>query len=233
MSERYLEIQYRPIYWVHYLRAEIEKTPALAAADANWATSSLLDLAFSLETRIGNLIEIQRLTDEYLRAVVQELDGESEIDSLVDGGFAYRVKNEAALRRVIIGLDSLVVESRSCFENLAKFYREFVRNYFDENVSETASYAKVAASVPVPGWAEGLRLSRHDIVHDRSPWIRFQVQSLPRAYQAVLILEYRINAPSAPKDEISLVGLRTLQANLTAALASIRRELVERVKGLQ
>jgi len=133
MPERYLEIEYRPIYWAHHLRAEIGKTPALAAADANWAASALLDLAFSLETRIGNLIEIQRQTDENLRVVGQELASRSEIESLVEGGYAYRVQDEAALRRVIIGLNSLVVESRSCFENLAKFYREFVRNYFKLN----------------------------------------------------------------------------------------------------
>jgi len=96
-----------------------------------------------------------------------------------------------------------------------------------------ASYAKVAASVPVPGWAERLQVSRHDIVHDRSPWIRFQVQSLPRRYQAVLILEYRVNAPPVPEDEISLAALQGLLTNLEAALAAIRTELIERVRALQ
>jgi hypothetical protein len=122
---------------------------------------------------------------------------------------------------------------RSCFENLANFYREFVRNYFNENISKADSYAKVAASVDAPAWADRLGLNRHDIVHERSPWIRFDVQLHPRRYQAVLILEYRLNAPARPEDEIGVEVLRNLQGQLTVALAAIRRELIERVKGLQ
>jgi hypothetical protein len=229
----YLEIAYSPAYWVHHLRAEIDRTPALKQADMNWATSPLLDLAFGLETRIGNLIEISRQVDENLRTVGRELESEADLDALVAGGYAYRMRDEVALRRVIIGLNCLVVESRSCFENLAKFYREFIRNYFGESISVGDGYAKVAAAVDVPGWADNLGLSRHDIVHERSPWIRFEIQSQPRRYQAILILEYRLNIPPRPEDEIGVAELQALQGQLTAALAAIRRELIERVKALR
>jgi hypothetical protein len=229
----YLEIEYRPSYWVHQLRTEIARTPALAAADAQWATSSLLDLAFSLETRIGNLIEIQRQTDENLRVVGEELQRAAELDSLVAGGYAYRVENQVALRRIVIGLNSLVIESRSCFETLARFYREFLRAYFGETISDVASYKRVAAAVPVAGWAEDLRLTRHDIVHDRSPWIRYKVQQTPPRFQAVLLLEYRPSSLPCPGDEITLEALRSAQHNLTAALATIRSELIDRVRSLQ
>ena len=231
---RYLEIEYRPSYWVHHLRAEIARTPALVAADAQWATSPLLDLAFTLETRIGNLIEIQRQTDESFAVVGQELASVAELDSLVAGGYAYRMENQVALRRIIIGLNSLVIESRSCFETLSRFYRNFLRIYFGETISDVASYERVAAAVPVPGWAEELRLTRHDIVHERSPWIRFKVQQTPPPrFQAVLLLEYRLGAPPRPGDEITLESLRAAQDNLTAALATIRSELIDRVRAFQ
>jgi hypothetical protein len=229
---RYLEIEYRPAHWVHQLRAEIAKTPALAAADARWSGSRLLDLAFALETRIGNLDEIARLANENIRLVVDELQ-HADIDHFLEGGYAYRVRNQVALRRVIIALNSMIVESRSCFETLAKFYREFVRNYFNETLSKEASYAKVAATVDAEGWADDLGLNRSDILHGRSPWIRFAVQSGPRQYQPVLILEYRIDAPAVPRDEIGVEALEALQRRLGASLEAIRRELIDKVRTLQ
>jgi hypothetical protein len=253
-----LDIAYLPSYWVHPLRAEIAKTPALADADKKWSNSPLFDLAFSLETRVGNLREIARQTDENLKIVAAELNREQELATLIEGGYAYQVRDEVALRRVIIGLGTLAVESRSCFENLTRFYRQFVRNYFNETISEDQSYAKVAACGALQGpaladpdgvqqqeasgpptrasdsqWAETLRLNRNDMVHYRAPWLRFEVQAQPRHYQAILILEYRLNTRLGPQDEISLDALKAIQGHLRIALDAIRDELIERVKALQ
>jgi hypothetical protein len=157
----------------------------------------------------------------------------SEVESLIAGDYAYRVHDEAALRRIVIGLSTLTVESRSCFENLARFYREFVANYFDEDISGRGGYAKVAESGGGGDWADTLRLNRHDMVHYRAPWLRLEVQLEPRRYEIVLILEYRQNVPAGPQDEISLQALRLVQGYLRTALETIREELISRVRARQ
>jgi len=229
----HLEIEYLPVHWVHALRTEIAKKPALAAADLNWSTSDLLDLAFGLETRLGNLAEIVVQVRENLQILNAEFDGARDyLDALVAEGRAYQIKDEAALRRTIISLNSFVIEVRSCFETLARFYRLFVRNYFKEMVSEEGAYAKIAASIGVPGWAEKLGRLRHDILHSRSPWIRFDMHSTGLRYQPVLLLEYRINVPPTPADEVSLASLDNMRAHLRLASEKIRTELIERVRNL-
>src|SRR5262249_52694830 len=137
-----------------------------------------------------------------------------------------------ALRRTIIGLNSFVLEARAYFENLARFYQHFLRNYFNERVSEEGAYAEVAASVAAPGWAEDLRVLRHDIAHARSPWIRFDVRPGAPKYHPVLLLEYRAMATSSPGDEVSLDSLASMRTHLWTASEKIRSELIERVRNL-
>ena len=198
------------MYWVHSLRAEILITPALAEADRRWSTTALKDLAFSLETRIGNLTEIARETDESIRIIGAELDAEADL------GFDEGVRSvdEVATRRVIIGLNMLVVRIPApVFESLAQFYREFPK-LLGETISKPDSYAKVAACVPVARSADMLGSNRHDIVHGRSPWLRFDVEMEPRHYEPVLILEYRLEVQPGPEDEISVAALGATQVSL-------------------
>jgi hypothetical protein len=230
----YLEIEYLPsIKWAHALRAEIAEKPALAAADLNWGTSDLLDLAFGLETRWGNLAEIVVQVNESLRGLDAEFHEASDyIATLVAERRAYRIKDHAALRRTIIGPNSFVLEARRYFENLARFYQQFLRNYFNKRVSKEDAYAKVGESVAAPGWAEDLRLLRHEIAHVRSPWIRFDIRPGAPKYQPVLLLEYRPMATSSPGDEVSLDSLESMRTHLWTASEQIRSELIERVRSL-
>jgi len=76
-----LSIQFRPAYWVHPIRAAIAKKPALKSADAKWSDPStqLSDLAFWIETRLGNLPEIVSLLDESLKRIGEEFDRSADM----------------------------------------------------------------------------------------------------------------------------------------------------------
>ena len=66
-----LTIVYQPEYWVHALLVEIAAQPKLTSAHRQWASpaTQLSDLAFSIETRLGNLRELVRFVDENLNAL--------------------------------------------------------------------------------------------------------------------------------------------------------------------
>jgi len=154
-----LEIEYRSAYWAHRLLAELNKKPSLAAAHRQWAERDpgLADLAFSIDTRIGNIREIVRLTDENLTAIGRELEDADDLPALIVGGYAYPVQNEQALRRALIGFTTFIAEARALYENLARFYRMFLRHYFREQMSEKAAYEEIAKLRPSAQWAEDLR----------------------------------------------------------------------------
>lgn len=228
-----LEIEYRPAYWVHSLLAAIQAKPALASAHSKWATSDLSDLAFTIETRLGNLPEVVRQIDENLNVLGRELEqATADIASLLAGGYAFRFEDEVALRRALIGFNSFVSESRSCFESLAKFYRSFMDSYFGQAISVPDSYAKLASLATQPTWAEDLRLVRHDILHDRSPWIAFEDTGGTPRWEPILLLSWRPRA-HGPRDRVKLNELRMMRANLQEALVGLRTELITLVNAIR
>lgn len=225
-----LEIDYRSAHWVHRLLAEINRKPSLAAAHAQWASPQpgLADLAFSIDTRIGNLREIVRLTDENLHAIGKELEETTNLDEHIAGGYAYRVRDDAALRRALIGFNAFIAEARSLYENLARFYRVFLNHYFGEQVSEKAAYEAIAALRSSPQWATELQLLRHDILHYRSPWLRFDVGASSPRFDAVLMLDWRPGA-TGPDAEVPMSTLRDFRTHIVWAATALVDALIARV----
>ncbi len=142
---------------------------------------------------------------------------------------AYCAHPEEALRRVLIGANCFIAESRSCFENLATFYREFLHHYFGKEVSKPSSYEKVAQATRDPQWATDLRNFRHEVLHDRAAWLAFEIlpEQLPK-YGPILVLNWR-PGPLAPEDYASLDSLRRIRAGLREAVVGLRDELIRLV----
>lgn len=143
-------------------------------------------------------------------------------------GRGYRFQNDTALRRVLLGATSFIAESRSCFENLANFYREFMRHYFGESVSKTQSRERIAQSTSGATWAENLRGLRHDVLHHRAPWLAFELTGGTSPFEPVLVLDWRLGSRgtgAAVRFEI----LRQIRAGLAEAVLRMRDELVGRV----
>jgi hypothetical protein len=209
---------------------ELKTKSSLEAAHARWADREpgLADLAFSIETRIGNLREIVRLTDENMGQLGAELEEADDLDALIAGGYPYRIENELALRRSLIGFNAFIVEARSLFENLARFYQTFLMHYFAEAISETRAYEVIAALRPSAEWANQLRLLRHDIVHARSPWLRFDVTAATPRFDPVLVLDWRREGAS-PNAEVHITALREFRTSIVSATSLLRDDLIARV----
>jgi hypothetical protein len=186
-------------------------------------------LAFSIETRLGALQEIVRHVDENLNELGREIERAANLDSYIQGGYAFSFENETALRRVLIGANSFITESRSCFENLAAFYREFLRHYFGQEISRPDSYAKLTQLARDPKWATDLRAFRHEVVHDRAPWLAFEVRpgTSPK-YEPILVLNWR-PGPLLRDDYLTFESLRRIRLGLSEAMVGLRTELIRRV----
>jgi len=216
--------------WPLSLRAAINTIPILTIKDAAWREGRLSDLAFAVSTRLGYLPDIIRVIDESLYALGLELAGkDAEINNLRAEGSVYTFGDYRAVRKLLIGAGSFITESRSCFENLACFYREFLRNYFEEMVSVASSYAIVAHMASTEQWADDLQRIRHDLLHERSMWLAFEVRSgqTPR-YEPLLLLNWRPGR-FQPDDCVPFQVLRDIRAGLAEAAAGLQESLVRRV----
>ena len=170
------------------------------------------------------------MIDENLDQLGQELKREPNVTGYV--GQAYQFQNDTALRRVLLGATSFIAESRSCFENLADFYREFMRHYFGESVSEKQSLERIAQSTSGAKWAENLRGLRHDVLHDRAPWLAFELTGGTSPFEPVLVLDWRVGSQETG-DAVSFETLRQIRAGLVEAVLRMRDELVDRVNAAQ
>lgn len=225
-----LEVVYEAaVHWVHPILVALQAKPSLADKYAQWGQRRLSDLAFAIETRLGYLPEIIKSVDENLERLGNQLSQAADIDRYIQEGIAYRFQDLAALRRVLIGVSCFIAESRSVFENLADFLREFLAFFFSDNLAEKDSYEAIAQMAAGSDWAEQLRRIRHDLLHERSLWMRFDVdpRRKPR-FEPEFLLNWRPGAVEQG-DYVKLETLRAIRNGLAEAAELLRRRLIERL----
>src|SRR6266508_2417428 len=190
---RFLEVVYRSeAYWAHPLLAALNAAPGLASLHQQWPMSRLSDLAFAIETRLALLTEMVRTVDRKLNILAERLAKEADLSPYVEGPYAFDFNEDEAIRAVLINATGFISEARSCFENLADFQRDFLRHYFAEVIPEKDRYEEVAKLTTDQAWADELRKHRHDIRHDRAPWLALEVTpGPPTRYDPVLVLNWR------------------------------------------
>jgi len=231
-----LEVTYHTTFpWALPIRAAIESKPALRARDAKWGQGRLSDLAFSISTRLGYLPDVIGLVEENLATLgVDLVNRGTETARRTREGKAYgfTFADYKAVRRVLIAAASFIAESRAGFENLSDFYREFLANYFDYNVGDKAAgYAAVASMTVCPQWATDLKNARHDVLHERSMWIAFEVRDTSPRYEPLLLLNWRPGRFQS-KDCIKFQTLREIRDGLLEAAEGMRHRLIQRIETL-
>ncbi|MBI4591449.1 MAG: hypothetical protein HY725_21690 [Candidatus Rokubacteria bacterium] len=227
----FLEVVYRSgAYWVHPLLAALNAAPDLASKHRQWPTSRLSDLAFAIETRLALLSEMVRSVDRNLNILGERLAKEPDLSAYVEGSYGYDFSEDEAIRTVLINATGFISEARSCFENLADFHRDFLRHYFAEVIPKKDRYEDVAKLTKSRAWADELRKHRHDIRHDRAPWLALEVIPGPSTrYDPILVLNWR-PGHFGPDDCIVFSTLRAIRDGLREALRGVREKLVARIE---
>ena len=175
--------------------------------------------------------DIITIIDDNLSLLGKELAGkDAEVDSLMRGGYVYTFRDYRPVRLVLVGAAAFIAESRACFENLADFYQAFVGNYFDERVGNKATgYAAITGMTPRQQWATDLRTVRHEVLHERSLWIAFELRDTTPRYEPLLLLNWR-PGQFQPDDCVKFQTLRDIRDGLAEAALQLRHRLIQRVE---
>jgi hypothetical protein len=208
----------------------------LSAVYSRWRGSELSDLAFSVETRLGALKEIVAQVGEYLLGLSEALPRGDELeryfptDTRPHGtAYTFHAPADRTIQRLLIALDAFVSQTRSTFENLARFYRVFVRDYFGEKVSQKGSYQVVSELFPDPAVAERLHDLRHELRHRHAPWIAFLVAGDPPRFEPRLSFDWRPEA-TAPSGFVTMTQLSEIHFGLWHARDHLQEALVRRIE---
>jgi hypothetical protein len=195
-----------------------------------WRAGRLSDLVFSIETRLGALATAEDLLTENLLALLNELAKSGNLHRLA--GSAHSFRNTAALRRALLAATYYIADARACYENLADVYREFLREFLGESISEARSREKIPTFSSDAAWAAKLWGFRNDLLHDRAPWLAFDVtgsESLPEI-AAILTLDWR-HGTQGTGTTISATDLQEIRRGLNESLSGVRDELLRRLEG--
>jgi hypothetical protein len=221
--------------WVLPIVQAVGANPALSVVYSRWRESELSDLALSIETRLGALKEITVQVAEYQRALSGALPWGDELERYFSTetrphGTAYSFDDpeQRTIQRLLIALDALVSQTRSTFENLAAFYRVFVRDYFGEKVSREGSYQFVTELFPDPSVAKLLHNLRHEMRHGRAPWPSFLHAEDPPRFELQLSFEWRPEV-MVPRDFVTMTQLSQIHFGLWHARDRLQQALVRRV----
>ena len=139
-----------------------------------------------------------------------------------------------AVHRVLVCMVSFIREARSCFENLADFRSEFLVHYTEaQPEDDKARNAALDDLLGKPEWIQKLRDLRHEVSHDRYPWLAFEgVEGPSTSYEPILLLDWRPNA-TALSDRIPLHTMRQIAAGIDTAIERLVQVLCERTNQLR
>jgi hypothetical protein len=227
-ARRILEVQYRPkAFWAAPIRQAIEGNARLAERDQAWRGSPLSDRAFAIETRLTYLPQIITFLDDNL----QELGGElrrgnsaGTAASHLRRGEAFTFNSDKVVQRVLFAVTALITESRSCFENLAEFYRLFLQLYCTRTISEKESYDVVARASGDSAWSDDLRRIRGDLIHERSVFLAFDISS--DGWPPIFSMNWR-PGHFGPSDRIDLITLRDIWQGLHRSARAMQAKIAE------
>lgn len=224
---------YASIGWALPIRTAIQKKSSLVSKDAQWRDSELSDLAFAIETRSAALPGIEKQLIDDVNGLGQRIADSEDIERNIEAQtFNFGPGATVGLARTASSVTHLVAEDRALFENLATFYREFQKLYFDRTVNKPDSYDHLDG-LTRKGWAEKLRRLRHDVVHFRAPWIAFRVECRdPVELEPLFYLDWRPESVPKGRDAFSLTELRELRTRLVECRDALQKGLIEMLEKL-
>jgi hypothetical protein len=184
----------------------------------------LSDLAFAIETRLSYLPQIVTFIDDNIAELRQELL-RPVVQLHLRTASAVDFQNRKPVDRVLFGTTAFITESRSCFENLAAFYRYFLETYCDRIITKRRSYNTVARSTGKHAWASALYRIRGDLIHARSLFLAYEVNPSETAWAPLFSMNWR-PGHFGKKDRIELRTLADIWEGLHGAASAMRQKIV-------
>jgi hypothetical protein len=211
--------------------ASLLDTAARSRADHStlWVSSGLSALSESIDTRFGVL--------DYLTGTISALL--SDIEALQnryeagEGGVTW--PDASRVRALLTSATSFLSEARSCFYNLAQFYRLSRRHYHGETSRTKESYDFIAALAGNAEDMNTLKTLRDLVQHYCAPVLTFRNENPSAAIQrltpALLVTTWDRDTDTRLGTETVTFGeLLSLGKRLKTAAAGLVNDLIHRLQ---
>lgn len=212
-------------------RLHATRDNALRERFGEWGESRISRRGLSLATKLEMLQLAARRVDERVVQLIQAVGNEEHMERCVATKKAAVVHDRSLPFQLLLDVDSFIFESRSAYEIVGKFIREFFGHMLAQQVSQQDVIDMLQSKGIETRWIDELETSRNRLIHEDAPWIALRRYQNQRNWQ-LLVLPHAKKDVESP-DTLDVDALRGIFSGFVSALAGIEAWLLERIDDLE
>jgi hypothetical protein len=197
-----------------------------------WGETPLRELGLAIGTKLTMLPIVAARVNRQIQRLGDELD-ESRVDRCLDRGSAYRLGDPSFPFEILVDLDSFLFESRSTYEIVGHFLKEFFRHILGRDVSQEELQALLKAQGIDTQWIQELRDNRILFFHNTAPWIAIHILSKrPLRFELVLLKKGAKDA-ATPEDHLHFEQLQAIYHGFASSLEALQRWVIQQIEDVE
>lgn len=232
MSTQYLHIDYRPkASWLLKIMTKLHcsESQDLQLRMENWGQNKISEFGISVATKLAMLRLTTKRVDTQLQKLSRELEKDSKVEECIQRGAAFPIKDKDLAFEILVNIDSFLFESRSAYEIVGQFLREFFNYIFKRTINETRIKKILEDRKLDNRWIGELHVERNLFIHEAAPWIALQVKSKNPLNFELLILKENITDFSQTNKYYSFNLLRDIYKGFASSMDAIQAWIMNEI----
>jgi hypothetical protein len=222
--------------WIHHIvkRLEESSSSVLRKGLPKWIEAGLFDLMLAFPAKLLLIDDILQHIDKELACLNDELvEKGSAIKKCFRDGHAYSVSDCKLPYRLLTQLDSFIYYTRSAYEIMGKFLRQFCRFILNRQIDEPLLIQYLDEHKLDTRWISELSEIRELIFHDISLWPALRkIPSNPPRFELLMLKRFSDKADD-PNDYREFAKDREIYDGFVSSLPMLSQWMMERIEELE
>jgi hypothetical protein len=231
MTNNYLEINYEPTErWVRPILARLHQSSSTIIKERMkaWGETPLRELGLAIGTKLTMLPVVVARINRQIQLLRDQLD-ESRVDQCLNQGAGYGLSDRAFPFEILVDLDSFLYESRSTYEIVGHFLKEFFSHILGRDVSQGEIQALLQCEGLDTQWIQELQENRILFFHNTAPWLAIQILSkTPLRFELVLLKKVARDAAGFG-DRLHFKQLQAIYHGFASSLEALQRWVIRQI----
>lgn len=229
MTDEYLRISYQPGgSWLLTIMARLNQSSSATLRERMiaWESSPLSEMGLALATKLAMLPCVVHRVDQQLQRLSEQLSNESMINDCIHRGAGYPIAEKSLPYEILVDIDSFLFESRSAYEIVGRFLREFFKQILGRDITEAQLIELLEVRIPETRWIKELRENRIRFFHETAPWIALKIISKVPLRFELLVLKRNVKDFEDPNDYIHFEQLRSIYHGFIYSLDALHQWVI-------
>jgi len=232
MTNNYLEINYEPTErWLRPILARLHQSSntIIQKRMKAWGETPLRELGLAIGTKLTMLPVVVARVNRQIQLLGDQLD-ESMVDCCLKRDAGYSLSDQSFPFEILVDLDSFLFESRSTYEIIVSFLKEFFNHILGRDVNQEELQALLKAEGIDTQWIKELRENRNLFSHNTAPWLAIHILSrAPLRFELVLLKKVARDAAGCG-DRLHFKQLQAIYHGFAASLEALQRWVIMQIE---